>query len=707
MEAVKRANQPGQPEESIVFRVASAASVVVAIAACWHLGELPPEVALPAIVLTIVGNFFSYWRRANPLPWLKLILAVATIGAFVWFIPTVSGHASAGNLGSVEGPLAILFTWIQVTHSFDVPSRRDLGFSLAGSATLMAVAAAQAESSGFGFFVMLWSVIGFVGLLAMWGSMSGGGKTRARTVVVAAMAVTVVAVVVVALLPAPHASTALVFPSSVAHDVDLGPAGGLVGGGASGSEPVHAGSANGQTRVGGFLGFAGPLDTAIRGSLGNQVVMRVRADRPSFWTAETFNNWNGRSWIETKPSDGSQQFEALNVGPPFSVPVEPGTDTSSGSTDIQTFYLAVAGPNLVFHAGNAAQVWFPASRIFVSGEGTIRAGTTMGPGSIYTVESFLSTATAAQLSAATPENSPGDEMSPADQARYTQLPAHNPYANVAALAKRITAHATNNYEKVTELEAWIGTHTHYTTNIPPLAAGQDTVEEFLFGNRKGYCEQISTSLAVMLRTLGIPSRESTGYVPGPYNPITDLYDVQAKDAHAWVQVWFPGYGWQNFDPTAHVPLANPTPGSVLTHDIGDGLRRLPLVPLALALAVFGALYALWRHQRLAPRTWAARMTRELEHAAARGGIEKVPRQTLSSLGFALDALWTDEARPVPSPSTLAAAAERAAFGGVEPDPATKAAYAKAAHELRPPKRTVTPPDEPGPHPNSRRQPVAV
>ena len=67
----------------------------------------------------------------------------------------------------------------------------------------------------------------------------------------------------------------------------------------------------------------------------------------------------------------------------------------------------------------------------------------------------------------------------------------------------------------------------------------------------------------MLRTLGIPAREAVGYVPGPYNPITDLYDIQAKDAHAWVQVWFPGYGWQSFDPTAVVPLANPSPGSTL------------------------------------------------------------------------------------------------------------------------------------------------
>ena len=108
----------------------------------------------------------------------------------------------------------------------------------------------------------------------------------------------------------------------------------------------------------------------------------------------------------------------------------------------------------------------------------------------------------------------------------------------------------------------MSTHVRYTTDIPPLPAGADAVTSFLFGSRRGYCEQISTATVVMLRTLGIPARETVGYVPGSYDPLTDLYEVQANDAHAWVQVWFPGYGWQNFDPTAHVPLANPSPGSV-------------------------------------------------------------------------------------------------------------------------------------------------
>jgi hypothetical protein len=77
----------------------------------------------------------------------------------------------------------------------------------------------------------------------------------------------------------------------------------------------------------------------------------------------------------------------------------------------------------------------------------------------------------------------------------------------------------------------------------------DVVEYFLFEQRRGYCEQFSSSLAVMARSLGIPARVATGYAPGEYNPFTGLYEVRASDAHAWVEVYFPGYGWSTFDPT--------------------------------------------------------------------------------------------------------------------------------------------------------------
>ncbi len=683
LEAVRQANRPGPPEHSITFRVASTGAVVVAIAACWAQGELSPAVAGGSIGLVVVGNAISYRRRARPLRFLKPVLALAVIAAFGWFFVTVSATASAGDLTSVEGPLAVLFTLIQVTHAFDVPSRRDLGFSLAGSATLMAVAAAQAIDATFGIYVVVWAALGFTGLLAMWSSMAGGGGTRLPAVAAAVGASGAVAVVVLAALPAPHANSSLVLPSSIAADLPVAGAANLVGGGPRGNEPVHAGSPSGRTAVGGFLGFAGPLDTADRASLGTQLVFRVRADEPTFWVAETFDQWTGQSWTEAQPlrrGKGVRQWQEVSTGSPFPI-APPVGQARRGTPDYQTFYLNEAGPNLVFHAANAEEVWFPARHLYVNPYGTIRSGTSMGPGSVYTVLSGVDRPTAAELSSAGGSGPAELRGLPAPvRAQSLQLP--HPYPRVAALAARVTADATSVYAKVVALEHWIGTHTKYTLDIPPLAPGQDTVTQFLFGSRRGYCEQISTSLAVMLRSLGIPAREATGYVPGPYNPITDLYDVQANDAHAWVQVWFPGYGWQSFDPTAYVPLANPSPGAVLGHDLVSVAHRVPLVPLLAVLAAALVAATVVRRRRRRPATWAAAIARALEGAARRAGLAVAPGESLVALGARLDARWPPGSGPSPGARELAEAAERAAYGGTEPDSSTRRDLLAAARRLR-------------------------
>ena len=112
------------------------------------------------------------------------------------------------------------------------------------------------------------------------------------------------------------------------------------------------------------------------------------------------------------------------------------------------------------------------------------------------------------------------------------------------------------YDAVRALEAWLGENTKYTLDIPPLPDGADAVEQFLFVDKRGFCMQIASSLTVMLRSLGVPaalaspaSRRARSRCSAVSSP------CEASDAHAWVEVWFPGVGWQGFDPTASVPLA--------------------------------------------------------------------------------------------------------------------------------------------------------
>ncbi len=138
------------------FRVASTATVVIAVGACWSQGELGPAFSVFAIVATVVGNVLSYRRRERPWPVVKPILAVCAVGGFVWFIARVSHTATPGDISTVEAPLAVLFAWVLCTHAFDVPARRDVAYSLAGSAALMAVAAAQSVDLSLGVYVLAW-----------------------------------------------------------------------------------------------------------------------------------------------------------------------------------------------------------------------------------------------------------------------------------------------------------------------------------------------------------------------------------------------------------------------------------------------------------------------------------------------------------------------------------------------------------------------
>ena len=665
LEAIKRANRPGPPEHSIRLRAACFFTVAAAIAACASMGEVSDAAALGAIGLVAFGMVFSYFTRQHPPGWVKIVVAAGAIGVSVWFVHAVS--TPAPGITSIEDPLTVLLVSVLVLHSFHVPARRDLMFSLAASAGLMAVAGAQAIDLVFGFYVVAWAGCTIWGLVEMWASASDGGRLAPIRLGMVLAAVIVAAAAVFLVLPAPQVAAKLNLLDRAGDGGSIGIPGALAGDAGSPAQLSRPGTPSGPTRVGGYLGFAGSLNTALRGSLGNTVVMLVRAQRPSYWVGETFDTWNGESWSATNSAT-----HTLRQQSPFLLPVPVGS-TASGQSDLQTFYVVNSTANLVFHAQSATELWFPSSKIYDSADDTIVSPIGLGKGAIYSVESEVKTPTAGQLRAA----QDGTLLPAPVEDSALQLP--HPYPRVAALAKKITAGASNNYDKVVSLIAWMGAHTHYSTDIPPLPAGADTVDEFLFGDRVGFCEQISTSLAVMLRSLGIPTREAVGYVPGAYDPITDLYQVRADDAHAWVQVWFPGFGWQSFDPTAVVPAANPDPGTAALDDIGHALGRIPLAPVAGALLCL-ALVATFLHWRRArPLTWAERIARSAERAGRRSGRPRRPYETFSEYATTLDDLtgsgseaWRDLAEPV----------EASVYGGHEPTPEAQRQMVRRARRLR-------------------------
>jgi transglutaminase-like putative cysteine protease len=127
-----------------------------------------------------------------------------------------------------------------------------------------------------------------------------------------------------------------------------------------------------------------------------------------------------------------------------------------------------------------------------------------------------------------------------------QPPAIDP--RVSRLAAQITSSASNDFDKAAAIESYLKTRFGYTLQLPRTAV-KDPIANFLFERKQGHCEYFASAMAVMLRTQGIPSRVVNGFRTDEFNDLTANYVVRAKDAHAWVEAYFPGYGWQTFDPT--------------------------------------------------------------------------------------------------------------------------------------------------------------
>ncbi len=244
----------------------------------------------------------------------------------------------------------------------------------------------------------------------------------------------------------------------------------------------------------------------------------------SYWLAPQFNGMPGRRFdgrVASAPAGRSIRYRVL---------MEPlGTNV---------FFLAEKPQRLT---GNYRQV-------SIDSGGAIYDIDVDHSISRYEAESELPAIDSDELRLA--PNLPPSGMDP-----YLQLP---PLDNrIDRLAEEITASAPSNYDKAVVLERYLSTHFGYTLELPRTLP-QNPLADFLFVRKRGHCEYFASSMAVMLRSLHIPSRIVTGFRGGEFNDLTGQYVIRASDAHSWVEAYFPGSGWISFDPTppASIPLRN-------------------------------------------------------------------------------------------------------------------------------------------------------
>lgn len=264
-------------------------------------------------------------------------------------------------------------------------------------------------------------------------------------------------------------------------------------------------------------------------SRSDRLAMRVRfAGEPPphvnwYWRGIVLSSFDGRSWA--MEADHSHRVTAANV--------QAGVEQHAGWT-----YQILQEPSHQPWRFSLAVPVATRGEVYLASDGRV-AGPSKHERVMYTVFSI-------------PDRPLDPDLSAAERARFLMLPdQHNPRAR--AWGKQLAQQMTPTERIQQVLMHFRQQPFIYTWQPPPL--GHDSVDEFLFSTRRGFCEHYASSFAVVMRAAGVPARLVVGYQGGERNPLTGSILVHDYDAHAWVEVWLQGQGWVRVDPTAAVAPA--------------------------------------------------------------------------------------------------------------------------------------------------------
>jgi protein-glutamine gamma-glutamyltransferase len=281
----------------------------------------------------------------------------------------------------------------------------------------------------------------------------------------------------------------------------------------------------------------------------NAVVMHVQIDGDTVgrydlhWRGVALSDFDGHTWSNPRQKVVLRRELDNTFEIPHRNPALKSYVTTSLTRENLIHYRVLMEPigsNVFFVAPWARSVKGEYSLVEVDSGGAVYDADSSHPISQYEAASDISTPSPAELRAA-------EHDYPARLAQlYLRLPPLDP--RVPRLAAQITSSATNDFDKAAAIDSYLRTRFGYTLQLPRTRVN-DPIANFLFERKQGHCEYFSSSMAVMLRTLGIPSRVVNGFRSDEFNDLTGYYIVRAKDAHSWVEAYFPGYGWQMFDPT--------------------------------------------------------------------------------------------------------------------------------------------------------------
>ncbi len=349
-----------------------------------------------------------------------------------------------------------------------------------------------------------------------------------------------------------------------------------------------------------------------RAHLTQQIVMTVESDTPALWRGRVYDTYEGQSWfakdqatIELRAADGGR-YQMPELRSLIDADFE------------QVFHLEKISSAVVFAAAQPAEVgpitdargtqWM--AELTSQPSGVVQVAPAMPVGSSYRVVSKVPDPSPQQLRAA------GTQYLRPEWTRrtwYWWVPVAVE-TRLGGLVEEVTASAETPYDKVTQIMEFLEQNYLYTESPPRTPRNMDSAIYFLLTSKRGDCGLFATAMAMMCRLAGVPTRVATGFATGQYDFARGTYLVRGKDAHAWVEVYFPGYGWVPFDPQAQTRLEEET----LARLWRSGQFRLVVAratragTLALGiLALIALLGAMFVNVNLLGAWWQARLARRL------------------------------------------------------------------------------------------------
>lgn len=294
-------------------------------------------------------------------------------------------------------------------------------------------------------------------------------------------------------------------------------------------------------------GFSEKVDLGSMGPVkqDRSLVMRVipnndlKGASPSYLRGISFDRYDGKAWQNTllrKTQLIRNTDERFTLGP-----APEGLLVSK-----KTVFLEPLDTQVLFTAGKTVSIRGPFSRLFVDQSGSLYFPSNRSRQMEY------------ELAGVTETFSDSDRkevrIDYPREIRDHYLPAGDAETGIdpkiTALAEAVTAPYTTVYDKTAAVENYLKTNYTYSLDLSP--SSRPPIEEFLFFQKKGYCEQYASAMVLMLRSIGIASRLVTGFLPGEWNEFGQYFLIRQSDAHAWVEVYFPGGRWLSFDPTPAV-----------------------------------------------------------------------------------------------------------------------------------------------------------